>query len=143
MNCVNDMKKDYNWQHVFAVANDGKVPCDRTEDGYWVENNLIGRPEKSQGATCTDDVFTMDDVATIIDASDGENDGASWMVVGVLNDTRAFFIEAGCDYTGWDCHSSGSCWVADSLADLLRWGMTDEARERLPSVQSAVDGGTW
>lgn len=119
---------DYDWQEVFGCA------------GAPGRNNNIA-PKRVEGATCAETKFTIDDVAYVVDASPGENDGAHWMIVGVLNDTRAFFIEAGCDYTGWDCRSWGRSFVADDLDAILQWGMTDEARERLPAVHAAVKGG--
>lgn len=128
---------DYDWRHVFACANNGRYGDEEWE----TESNLVGVPSRVEGAKCDTTTFFVTDVAHIYDASPGENDGPSWQIVGLLNDGRCFFIEAGCDYTGWDCHSSGSAWVADDLASILRWGMTDEARERLPGVHAAVVGG--
>lgn len=46
--------------------------------------------------------------------SEGENDGQPWMCYGLLKDGRYFYLEAWCDYTGWDCQSGGSVTVADS-----------------------------
>lgn len=45
--------------------------------------------------------FTRDDVVELIGIREGENDGASWKCAGRLSDGRWFFLEAGCDYTGW------------------------------------------
>lgn len=102
-----------------------------------------GSPSAVTGASCAVTGFARSDVAHILDKSEGENDGPSWMIAGVLNDGRFFFIEAGCDYTGWGCQSSGSSWVADTLGQLARFGLTDEARERLPGVASALAQGVW
>ena len=45
--------------------------------------------------------FTRDDVAELYGQVDGDNDGPTWIAYGKLADGRYFFIEAGCDYTGW------------------------------------------
>jgi hypothetical protein len=111
---------DYNWREAFTAASS---------------------PKRVEGATVDEAGFGVADVAHVYDADPGENDGPSWMIAGLLNDGRSFYIEAGCDYTGWDCRSWGTSWVANDLAGILRWGMTDEARERLPGVHAAVVGG--
>ena len=48
------------------------------------------------------DSFTTEDVRSVAGSYEGENDGDSWMVYGELNDGRWFYLEAWCDYTGWD-----------------------------------------
>jgi hypothetical protein len=75
--------------------------------------------------------FSLDDVAEVIKADEGQNDGDSWLAVGRLNDGRHFFLSAWCDYTGWDCQSGGGAEVADTLDNLIRWRMGDEDRARL------------
>lgn len=119
----------YDWGEVFGFAG---------EPAY---NG--GTPKPVEGATCGAAAFMREDVEHVFDKSEGENDGPPWLIAGVLRDGRYFFIEAGCDYTGWDCRASGSSWVADSLAQLARFGLTDEARERLPGVHAALAGGAW
>ncbi len=46
--------------------------------------------------------FTREDVAEIIAMREGEHDGDSWRIVVRLNDGRFAYLEAGCDYSGWD-----------------------------------------
>lgn len=75
--------------------------------------------------------FDLSEVAAIIKADEGFNDGDRWLAVGVLNDGRFFFLSAGCDYTGWDCQAWGDCEFADTLDDLVRWRLGDHDRERL------------
>ena len=101
-------RDDYDWKEAFVYAN-----TIRTATG------------------CAKDPFTMDDVAEVLKASPGENDGPSWMMTGTLKDGRFFFLDAGCDYTGWDCQAGGDAQVADTLDNLIRFGMTEDARERL------------
>ena len=47
------------------------------------------------------------DVREIVAQSEGERDERDWIAVGWLHDGRAFFLAAGCDYTGWDCRANG------------------------------------
>lgn len=42
------------------------------------------------------------DVAEIIAAVNGENDGQDWVGVFLLKDGRFLLATGGCDYTGWD-----------------------------------------
>ena len=71
------------------------------------------------------------DVAEILAMDEGEKDERTWMLACKLNDGRYLYIEAGCDYTGWDCQASGSAWVANDLQSLILFGLTNEARARL------------
>lgn len=132
---IESMHDDYDWQHVFAVANEGRY---YRSYGESVEENLRERPKRVEGATVNEDLFHIADVERIIDASVGENDGNDWLVVGLLKDGRWFYIQAGCDYTGWDCRSSGHAHVGDTLQMIHQWGMTDEARARLPLVSAEI-----
>jgi len=75
--------------------------------------------------------FTQADVAELLGADEGENDGANWVVYGRLKDGRYFFISAGCDYTGWDCQQHGDSCVAETLDDIITFGMGDGDRDRL------------
>lgn len=101
-------REDYDWKEAFEYAK-----TIRTATG------------------CSKDPFAMHDVAEVIAADPGENDGPSWMMAGRLSDGRFFFLDAGCDYTGWDCQAGGDAQVADTLPNLIRFGMTEDARVRL------------
>lgn len=103
-----DWRDDYDWQEAFVYASNIRTATNCDKAG-----------------------FAMTDVKTVLAHDEGENDGPSWMMAGVLNDGRYFFLEAGCDYTGWDCQAGGDAQVADTLPNLIRFGMTEEARERL------------
>ena len=111
--------EDYDWLHVFAYAGE--------DDGLASPNiSTLTFGEKAEIKP-----FTREDVKKIIAQSEGENDGPSWLIYGQLKDKRWFFIEAGCDYTGWDCQAGGTAIVAGNRKDLERYGLTKEARERL------------
>lgn len=83
--------------------------------------------------------FTMDDVDSVIASDDGENDGESWIAVFKLKDGAFAYLEAGCDYTGWDCQASGDSWVNDTLDGLRRWNMTKASRVRLNMALEDLD----
>ena len=107
---------NYDWCEAFSVS-------DEPEHALPSGSCALGKP-------------TRDAVAEIIHLVEGENDGPSWLLVCRLKDDRYLFLDAWCDYTGWDCRSSGSMTVASNLADLLRYGLGNEHRERLGIVLS-------
>lgn len=82
---------DWTWNEVFAFA--GK------DDG-----SNSGQPERAlpNDTDTSVEPFGREDVESIIAMDDGENDEQDWLVTGKLKDGRFFFINAGCDYTGWD-----------------------------------------
>ena len=77
------------------------------------------------------DGVSREAVATIIACDEGENDGPDWVGVFQLKDLRFVTVEAGCDYTGWDCQANGDMTVSVSINDAVRYGLTERARERL------------
>lgn len=82
--------------------------------------------------------FTRDDILDLIACEAGENDGPEWVAVMRLKDGRYAFLEAGCDYTGWDCQSGGNAFVADTLERLVQYGMSEGARARLAAQLEAA-----
>jgi hypothetical protein len=87
-------------------------------------------PQVPPEDTVSTKTFSRDDVVEIKAQLEGENDGPTWIVWGRLKDGRWFFAEGGCDYTGWDCQASNGGAVASTEALLIRYGLTDEERER-------------
>jgi tellurite resistance protein len=75
-----DFFKDSDWASAFEVA---------VRDGVY--------------AVKTDEpvALSMDDVASVVASSEGENDERDWLAVFALKDGRYAFLWAGCDYTGW------------------------------------------
>lgn len=59
-------------------------------------------PLPVEGFKGSTEPFTFDDVEQVLMHADGENDGPEWLVALRLKDGRFVFVEAGCDYTGWD-----------------------------------------
>lgn len=112
---------DYDWAEVFGEGCGSNCTA--------ILPGTIPGDTKTSPAT-----FGREDVVLIKGQSEGENDVRSWIVWGLLKDGRWFFAEGSCDYTGWECRASNGGFVASSEADLIRYGMTDEDRERFGLV---------
>lgn len=84
-----DILNDSSWGQAFGFAG---------ETGH--EN--YEKPMKAEGARCTNEPFTREDVKKILHIREGERDGDHWLMIGKLKDKRFFYLSAGCDYTGWD-----------------------------------------
>lgn len=105
-------------------------PLTWREDYDWKEAFTYAQTTKT-ATNCAKEGFAIDDVAEVLKTSPGENDGDSWLMVGRLKDGRFFFLDAWCDYTGWDCQAGGDAQVADTLDNLIRYGMDERGRDRL------------
>lgn len=110
----------YDWAEVFGEGDGGNCTA------------II--PQTPPGDETPRHTFSREDVAFIKGQVEGERDEEAWIVWGQLNDGRWFFATGSCDYTGWDCqaHNDGS--VASTEADIIRFGMTDDERERFGLV---------
>lgn len=111
--------QSYDWKNVFAYASG--IP----ESGYSATPGAVG---EDPVATTP---FGIDDVAQVLHAVEGENDGPNWVIVVLLKDGRYASINAGCDYTGWDCQAGGTASVASSYEQIVRFGLGDNDRSRL------------
>lgn len=107
---------DYHWAEAFGFAG---------EPGTAAASANVSRCE---GAECSDAPFAREDVEILRHIREGEPDGLPWLALGRLRDGRFFYLEAGCDFTGWDCIAEGSVWVSHDYDNLLRFGVTDTAR---------------
>lgn len=83
--------------------------------------------------------FSISDVVEIIAEDEGYNDGESWVCVVRLKNGEYGFVDAWCDYTGWDCQSGGDGWFDSSLENLQRWKMNSSARRRLNMALPDLD----
>ena len=104
---------DYDWAEVFKAE-------------YALPTRALGAP-----ADLSTETFARENVKRIIAMVDGEHYGRDWVGVFELTDGRFVSISAGCDYTGWDCQAGGSSQVAATEQDIIRFGLTDDERERL------------
>lgn len=110
----------YDWEQAFCFASGV------AKDGY------CSTPEVAcPGLTTPTTPFDIDDVTEVVGSVEGENDVAEWVCYGRLNDGRFFALTAGCDHTGWDYQAGGSSAVADTLDQIVRFGLTEESRYRL------------
>ena len=104
---------DFDWQKAFECCGKEHGPEDPDDwqtsydnepgvsmtDGYKREVALA----KKQGVELPGDAwFTREDVVEVLAIDDGENDEADWVGMFALADGRYAYVEAGCDYTGWD-----------------------------------------
>lgn len=110
---------DYDWKEAFGYAGE------RDTDG-----SADIRPAFPTDKTSLAP-FKREDVSEIYAKSEGENDGPDWLIYGKLKDGRFFYLEAGCDYAGWDCRAGGTATVADSKEELEHHGIPDRSKERL------------
>lgn len=106
----------YDWQEAFKFAH---------KPAHVIPERRSNTPEKP---------FGIGHVREVYHAVNGENDEADWVCLGQLRDGRWFVLNAGCDYTGWDCQAGGEAAIADTYDDAVRLGLTDEQRERLGIV---------
>ena len=130
--------KDYDWAEAFAYAGD---PGD---DDSWGGSYGSADIRTHPGSGVKNlDPFTREDVVKIYHLIRGYNDGPTWICVGKLKDGRFFVLEAGCDYTGWDCQAGGSAHVAKRLKDALAFGLDDNGRERVKAGKDAEYGDDY
>lgn len=111
----------YDWREAFAFAN---PPVPTLNCRGW------GRGPDMLGYV-SDHSFTVDDVVEIIAASEGENDGQNWLMLGRLKDNRFFVVNSGCDFTGWDCLAGGIGYVSHTQEEAVWFGLGAVERERL------------
>lgn len=109
---------DYDWGNVFGYAG----------EDVGEPNSAGSLPSAVAGAIAHTAPFTRADVVYVKHHREGERDERAWLIAGLLADGRWFYIEASCDYTGWDCQAGGSAWVADTWDQIEQFGLTDEAR---------------
>ena len=103
-------------------------------DNYDCEEafKYVGVPDVvPPGSKVAADGFARDDVKRLFALDIGENDGPEFLAAGELNDGRYFVLDAWRDYTGWDCQAGGTAHVADTEANAIRFGLSEQQRERL------------
>lgn len=107
---MTDWRSEYDWKEAFAYA--------RPE---WCAGDSGEKP----------DAVGVDDVARVIAADEGENDGSDWILVAELKCGLFFVLVAWCDYTGWDCQAGGRAFVSRTEEGIKSFGMTIDERARL------------
>ena len=93
-----DIGGDYSdWLQAFGYVGEPNTCATEYQDAK-------GRPRWAGSGPLDPDAepVTRKDVKKILALSEGENNELSWLGVFDLWDGRYLFLEAGCDYTGWD-----------------------------------------
>lgn len=101
----------YDWEEAFAVSGVSTVP------GSTITVATAG--------------VALADVEEVFGCEVGENDGDNWVACGRLKSGLYFFIEAGCDYTGWDCQASGTVYLSDTKENLFNLGIDADSKRRM------------
>lgn len=124
---IDELKNDYDWQIIF-----GEPPTwseGERDRGYGVDgatrdpSNPITREVRRIH-------YALSDIKSIVATANGENDERNWIGLFEMNDGAFLFVEAGCDYTGWDCRSNGSSEWFNTREEAVAC-ISAEARERL------------
>ena len=114
-----DWRSDPDWEAAFEYAGH--------PTGYGMDNSS---PDIIALGECNTAPFSIPDVAEVYKMDEGENDGPDWIMWGKLNDGRHFFLQAGCDYTGWDCQAGGCTYVSMNKDRLIHSAMDIQSRRR-------------
>ena len=114
---LEELKSSYDWVEAFGEGSGGNT--DKTTEAV---------------GACDPSPPMLADVVEILAFRDGENDEKNWIGVFRVADGRFVYVDAGCDFTGWDCRASNSLTVAADLRSLVVMGMTDEARQEFPQI---------
>ena len=65
---------------------------------------------------------------------------STWLLVGQMTNSygqiKYVFFHAWCDYTGFECQSGMNLYVADSLKDLVQFGLSTEQRDQFYCFQT-------
>ena len=118
---LEELLADSDWQHAIAISVDGN-------DQYWVDYD-----DKAIRVPVWEFTNTL---AEVVLFCEGENDGENWIALFELKaptvslDTHAF-LDAGCDYTGWDCQAGGTIEYTTLEHFKSKLGSTPRQRQRL------------
>lgn len=85
--------------------------------------------------------YKTTDVAQVIAALNGYNDGECWVGIFLMNDGVFLYVTAWCDFTGWGCQEGGTCNTASTLQEIINMSCTQDDRIRL-GLPLNPDGNT-
>ena len=119
---LEQMKDSYDWEHIF-----GRNPND--PPNYASHPNAVTGDLSAAEAKVGE--LHFEDIEEVLASVEGENDGPSWVAIVKLKSGLYLSVEAGCDYSGWDCSAGGGSSVASTLDLLLQGGLSDNERVRL------------
>ena len=119
---VEDFREVYDWPNAFSEA---------IGIGY-----AISEEEEDQLE------LALDQIEAVLASSEGDNDGPAWMALLQMKKQkgrgRYCFMEASCDYTGWDCQAWGSVSYENTIPRAVMLAMTPDARDRLIESKEEV-----
>jgi hypothetical protein len=114
---------EYDWAEAFGFAGEKGTEAERWDGDADIDPCL---PDVEMDTS----PFGREDVEEIAGISEGENDEEDWRIYGRLKDGRWFYLEAWCDYTGWDCRAGGHVKIARTREECERYALTDRARQK-------------
>ena len=89
-----------------------------------IYTNLIGQPDNSSHIG-----NFPDNIKTYIWGREGENDEESWLLLCQLDNGYYAYLEAWCDYTGFDCQGGMKLYCSKELHIHVEMAMDDTSRE--------------
>ena len=89
-----------------------------------IYTNLIGQPDNSSHIG-----NFPDNIKTYIWGREGENDEESWLLLCQLDNDYYAYLEAWCDYTGFECQGGMKLYCSKEFHILVEMAMDDTARE--------------
>jgi hypothetical protein len=131
-------REDYDWKEVFGYV--GEPDTGAADQGSSCKARWIAKgPAEDRGVA-----FPISSVVEPLAMVAGDNDAETWLGLFKVRHSSVYgeaylFVEAGCDYTGWDCQASGYGYASLSLENLWRWGVGDEQRARLVAAGLAME----
>ncbi len=119
---LEQMKDSYDWEQIFGHAS-------------YETTNYASNPNAVTGDLLAAEAKVgpvyFEDIEEVLASVEGENDGPEWAAIVKLKSGLYLSVEAGCDYTGWDCQAGGGASVASTLELLFQGGLSDDQRVRL------------
>lgn len=124
---IEHIRNDYDWKEVFGEGGGG--------------NTTKETEAAPPGSPVDITPPNISDIAEIIAAVNGENDGDEWIGLFRLNDGRYLVASGTCDYTGWDCQAGNSLVVCATENDALLYGLSEQQRARMELPEPSTPGG--
>jgi hypothetical protein len=91
------LSDDHDWVHAFHEAQFGEYGPDTDWDADLdPETGWYPTGPRREGEARPSDVIA------VLHMREGDNDGPDWQLCALLSDGRWLWVQAGCDYTGWD-----------------------------------------
>ena len=106
---INDFRNNDDWKSAFLQVG-------------------LGKPDSNYGYELPDTYLNF--VKRVVCCDRGYNDEVNWICVVELEDGTYVVVDAGCDYTGWDCQAWGTADIFETEGEALS-NLNPEQAERL------------